>query len=76
MSSIIMLKTSICDKLNCITKKALNYPDPEALTAGLVMLDLLRQKFNNEINIVIESAKRNRYKANEKTIFDPDTVQN
>jgi hypothetical protein len=37
-----MLKTSICDGLNCITKEALNYNDPEALAAGLVMLDLLR----------------------------------
>ena len=76
MSRLLRLKTSICDGLNCITKEALNYHDHEALAAGLVMLDLLRQKFNNEINIVIESAKRNRDKANEKTIFDPDTVQN
>lgn len=59
MSNILKLRATICDVLNCITKETTNYPDPKALAAGLVMLDLLIQKFDNEINIIIESKKQN-----------------
>jgi hypothetical protein len=58
MYDLQLLRESIIHVIDCIINETHNRPDKDVLIAGLAMLELQIRKFNADVNMIIETKKK------------------
>jgi len=76
MPSLYTTKTSIAKIINLVIEQAWSDADPEIQNTGIKMLHLLVDQLGVDINTIINQREKLKEKAVEKTLFDPDIIQN
>jgi hypothetical protein len=76
MDGLLSLRAWIVVAIEEIIDEAFEGADHERLTENKIIFESLANQFSEKVNTIINQRKYIKANSHEKTLLDPDTVQN